>query len=1019
MQWCRRATCWRLKEPTRFHRSLFSLPDSIYERVRRKPLAANYDPIAVESGWTQFWQQELSDSGKQKTSQRLFSLLLPPPNITGSLHIGHALTVTIQDALIRWHRMQGKNVSWIPGLDHAGIATQSVVERNLLKKDVKRHDLGREEFIQNTWSWKKRFGSRILDQMEQLGTRLDRQKLYFTLDEKRSHAVKMAFVQLYEKGLIFRQRRMINWCPFLNTALSDVEVELKSIEKPTRILLPGSMTSVEFGVIYRIRYEVAGHPGTYLEVDTTRPETIFGDVAVAIHPQDARYEAFHRGHVIHPFTKDRIPIVLDDTLVDMQLGTVTPSHDANDFECGQRHELPERPVLDQKGCMYGQVPSEYLGLDRFKARTQVIEDLERMNLYVGKVNHPTTIRICSRSGDLIEPLLMPQWFISVHAMAKRASSNVREGIVDIEPKHHMSTWFHFLDNAHDWCISRQLWWGHRIPAYRVQSQRISNADHDDAWIVAASVEEALAQAEKKYKQPFVEADLVQDEDVLDTWFSSALLPLSSNVGGPYPLSLMETGSDILFFWVARMMMLCEELSGTIPFKKILLHPMVRDKSGRKMSKSLGNVMDPLHVIHGATLEQLLHEVKHGNLPDREREIAEKTLRQEFPNGLPHKVDHDFPFLDPFSINIRIPGRQINIDVNRVISYRHICNKIWNAVRYALPLLKANDQCLTERIALEDVRDQMTISDRWILSRLVSAAYEIVEACNLGLSTNRFASSVAAIHQFFVQDLCDVYIEFSKSILYQSHTDTSASDCDAKKRKLCALTTLLECLECSMRLLHPFAPFLTEELWQRLNLYKTSETSDLNSILSAAYPTKENAKFWIDVRAETSFEIVLDVLRGLRSLVQTFRKVTGLNTNKMGVILACKDIEMLRMLQQYKHSIESQAKVVIHLKLDTEKFADSEAILTYNATNKCQVLIPVPKSKDIMGRVAAEAERLDKRLGKCKMTIDQLTLQVKQPHYASQVPEDVQAQSSNRLAKLKIELTALRKSLDAIEFLRQN
>nr|CCA27232.1 unnamed protein product [Albugo laibachii Nc14] len=1014
MQWCRRATCWRRNEPKRFHRSLFSLPDALHERLRKRPLAASYDPKAVETGWTQFWQEELSHSSKQNTSKMSFTMLLPPPNITGSLHIGHALTITIQDALVRWHHMQGRNVSWIPGLDHAGIATQSVVERHLLKENMTRHELGREEFIERVWAWKKRFGTRILDQMEQLGASLDREKLYSTLDKKRSDAVKKAFIHLYEKGLIFRQRKMINWCPFLNTALSDIEVEPKIIEKPTKIRFPGSATPVECGIIHRIRYEIADSFGTYLEVDTTRPETLFGDVAVAIHPQDARYDAFHNGHVIHPFTKARVPIVLDDELVNMEFGTgvvkVTPSHDAKDFECGLRHKLPEQPVLDQRGIMCGQVPSKYLGLDRFQARTLIVEDLKRMSLYVGKLSHPSTVRVCSRSGDLIEPLLMPQWFVSAHAMALKASRNVREEIVQIEPNHHKSTWFHFFDNAQDWCVSRQLWWGHRIPAYRLQSEKLSCVDNNDTWIVAESIGEALAQAEKRYKQTFVEADLIQDEDVLDTWFSSALLPLTSD--GQYPLSLMETGSDILFFWVGRMMMLCEELSGTVPFDKILLHPMVRDKTGRKMSKSLGNVMDPLHVIHGATLERLLDEVKQGNLLEQERQSAEKAIREEFPNGLP-QCGTDALRLTLTSYLQQ--GRQINMDVNRVISYRHICNKIWNAVRFALPLLAANNQCRPYNIALENLGDQMTLIDRWILSKLARS----VEACNLGLSTNRFSVSVAAIQQFFVQDLCDVYIEFSKAVFNGNHTNSAALPCDVQKRKQCASATLLECLECSMRLLHPFAPFLTEELWQRLKMYKTSETSDLSSILSASYPTKENTKFWIDVRAENSFEIVLDVLRGLRSLCQTMKKVTGMETKHMDVFLLCKDQEMLQLLYEYKRSIELQAKVVIHFKMDTEKPVSSEAILTYNVTNKCQVVMPVPESRDILDRVAAEAQRLEKRLIKCKATIDQLTSQINQPHYASRVPGDVQSQTSSRLSKLKNECIALGKSLDAIQTLRRS
>ncbi|RLN89403.1 hypothetical protein BBJ28_00003939 [Nothophytophthora sp. Chile5] len=830
------------------------LSSELRERVKIAPLAPSYDPAAVEVGWQAYWQQALHspDSSRHKGA---FSMILPPPNVTGALHIGHALTITIQDAIARWHRMRGFDVRWLPGLDHAGIATQSVVERKLQKEHgLSRYDLGRDAFVDEVWRWNEQYGGRIMNQIDHLGAIITRDQSYFTLDEPRY------------------------------TAISDIEVDSEQLEGATKKMLPGRSKPVEFGVMHRFRYRLADSE-EFLEVDTTRPETIFGDVAVAVHPEDPRYKQFHGKHVLHPFTHEPIPIVTDDVLVNMELGTarpvltmgvicasvgvvkVTPAHDPKDFECGRRHGLPEIEVIDKYGKLCGNIDERFLGMDRFDARERVVEELKEMELYL---DHPTALSTCSRSGDVIEPLLMPQWYVDCAVMARRAADNVRNGVMTIEPKSHAHTWFFFLDNIQDWCVSRQLWWGHRIPAYRLKPGAAGADGASDQWFVAASLDEARQKAETALGCKLQDDDLEQDVDVLDTWFSSGLLPLSTFVswclftfaiendilrqGWPnanndevvaqdlsanYPLNVMETGSDILFFWVARMAMLCEE---------------------------------------------------SGNVGPRELKKAEKELKKEFPKGIPTCGADALRFTLASYLQ---QGRQINMDVQRVVSYRHFCNKVWNAVRYALPLLEATDngtsaQAESKATDLSILRDDMALADRWIMSRLVSQCLDEIYECsdsymqqsvlitvlclvcqaavvtevNNGIAANQLASSVAAIQRFFVQELCDVYIEFSKPILYGNRLeseDAAVSEQQQRARKRAAQATLHRCLDYSMRLLHPFTPFVTEELWQRIREANPLEVSSNistveTSILCAAYPEEPQMQGWIDTDAERKMTV---------------------------------------------------------------------------------------------------------------------------------------------------------------------
>uniref|UniRef100_A0AAV1T3D3 valine--tRNA ligase n=1 Tax=Peronospora matthiolae TaxID=2874970 RepID=A0AAV1T3D3_9STRA len=1059
----KRHAAWRALPPTwpfhdRFHApssssvhgsSSLLLSKALRDRVKRSPLAPTYDPTVVEQGWQTYWHT--ADAAKNRqlesmaTSDKTFCMLLPPPNVTGALHLGHALTVTIQDVLARWHWMRGFHVRWLPGLDHAGIATQSVVERKLLKeKGLSRTKLGRETFVEQIWHWKEQYGGRIMEQMDELGAIVDKSELYFTLDEQCSSAVKHAFVTLYDKGLIYRRRRMVNWCPTLQTAISDIEVDVEHVDKATSKMLPGRKTAVEFGVMHRIRYQVADSD-EYVEVDTTRPETIFGDVAVAVHPDDTRYQALHGKYVIHPFSKERIPIVTDDVLVDMELGTgvvkVTPAHDLKDFECGRRHGLPEVEVMDKHGKMCGNIDQRFVGMDRFDARQRVVEALLEMDLYVDKLDHPTTLSTCSRSGDIIEPLLMPQWYVKCGAMAQRAADNVRNGVMTIEPKSHAHTWFYFLDNIQDWCVSRQLWWGHRIPAYRLKSGVIGTSHASDNWFVAASIGEARQKAEAELGCKLQDDDLEQDVDVLDTWFSSGLLPLSvfgwskagnddatsMDLSSSYPLDVMETGSDILFFWVARMAMLCEELSGRVPFTKVLLHPMVRDKAGRKMSKSVGNVIDPLHVIKGISLDQLRTDLQSGNVGPRELKKAEKELVKEFPQGIPSCGADALRFALASYLQ---QGRQINMDVQRVVSYRHFCNKVWNAVRYALPLLEAADSANTHASAAMDLchlRNDMTLADRWILSRLAAVVSEV----NGGIAGNQLATSVAAIQRFFVQELCDVYIEFSKSVLYGNRVDkdiTSVHRQRAQRRS--AQATLHRCIDYSMRLLHPFTPFLTEELWQCIRdvdpLNASMRTQNLEtSILSSEYPEESHMQTWIDADAEKRMTLVIDVIHGIRSLRHSVKVLapstpSANDSDRLAVVIVCVDAAMHSELKDAQRDIETQCRVRVDISVDgddTVFVMPSPHVLTHSVSDSCRVMVAIPNDAETTQRVDREIARLVKRADKSAAAAEALMQRQQGLHYAAKVPEAVQVQDAQRLIKLQTDLHATQKSLTALRDLQ--
>lgn len=764
------------------------------KKILPKELPDSYHPKYVESAWYDWWEKEgyfkpyAGDKGK-------FIMVIPPPNVTGSLHLGHALTNAIQDAMIRWHRMRGETTLWNPGCDHAGIATQVVVEKKIMRETGQsRHDLGRDEFMKKVWEWKNQYGDRIYSQLRRLGSSVDWDRAVFTMDPKPSKAVIEAFVRLHEMGLIYRSTRLVNWCCQLKTAVSNLEVEHKEIS----------------GFMIYFAYKVEDSNDEII-IATTRPETILGDVAIAVHPDDKRYHKYHGKKVIHPYSNRKMPIVTD-TMVDQNFGSgavkITPAHDPNDYECGKRNNFPFINILNDDGTI-NENGGEFKGLFRFDCRVAIIKDLKTKGLFRDRIDTKISIPVCSRTGDTIEFIIKPQWYLKCDEMSAAALKVVNDGELEIIPSQFKINWVRWLENPVDWCISRQLWWGHRIPAYRIKGE--------DEWIVARSEEEAL----KKINRSVV---LEQDPDVLDTWFSSALFPFSI-FGWPeeteelkmfYPNTILETGHDILFFWVARMVMMGITLTGQLPFKKVYLHAMVRDAHGRKMSKSLGNVIDPIDVIEGISLADLQKTLdENTNINPKEKEKAKKGLKTDFPKGIAECGTDALRFaLCAYTVQ----ARDINLDVKRVEGYRHFCNKIWNAFRFSLKFSHSNTS-------------GNTLADKWILSRLSVAVRE----CNNSFHELSFHKATTAIHNFWLYELCDYYIEIMKV----------AGNKDV----------LYKCLDVGLRLLHPFMPFLTEELYQRL------PTRSHDSICIAPYPEEVS----VDEDSEISFGHVIKVIEGIRSL----------------------------------------------------------------------------------------------------------------------------------------------------------
>uniref|UniRef100_A0A3B5L3G8 Valine--tRNA ligase, mitochondrial n=1 Tax=Xiphophorus couchianus TaxID=32473 RepID=A0A3B5L3G8_9TELE len=847
------------------------------------PFPSSYSPDYVESCWYQWWEKEgfFNPYQHERLSHRVdqtFSLCIPPPNVTGTLHLGHALTVAVQDALVRWRRMQGHRVLWVPGCDHAGIATQTVVERRLLReKGKRRQDFSREEFLQEVWKWKNEKGEEIYHQLRRLGASLDWSRACFTMDPGFSRAVTEAFVRLCDSGLIYRSEGLVNWSCALQSAISDIEVETKDVSGPTLMSVPGYENKVEFGTMFTFAYTVEGIDGE-VAVSTTRPETMLGDVAVAVHPDDPRYQTFHGLRCKHPFTNRLIPIITD-TMVDMDMGTgavkVTPAHDFMDFHLSQKHSLPRPSVIRGDGTMEPLCGQWLEGVKRFDARQLVVNGLVEKNLFRGKKNHAMTLPICSRSGDIIEPLLKKQWFVRCDTMAMKAIEAVEDGQLEIIPHSYTKTWKNWLSSISDWCISRQLWWGHQIPAYQVQLP--NSTTKEELWVWGKSEEEARQRAAVKYGVNPEHITLRQDPDVLDTWFSSALFPFTM-LGWPektpdlqrfYPNSVLETGSDLIFFWVARMVMLGSELTGQLPFKQVLFHSLVRDKYGRKMSKSLGNVIDPLDVIHGVTLKRLQEKVKEGNLDPREQLVAMKAQSKDYPNGIPQCGTDALRFA---LCSHKMQGEDISLSISEVLGFRHFCNKMWQTLRFTLGVVGDN---ITPVGTLEGTTP-LNSMERWICSRLYSTIVE----CEQAFEAYELHIVTSALYSFWVHNLCDVYMEYVKPVLLKQNEGVEV-----------ASTVLYHCVSLSLALLSPFMPFITEELWQRLQPFRPGAMAQ-TSLCLQPYPRSTQLAHWYFPEEEKDFLLVQNVIRVARSL----RAQCGLTKEKPVMWAVCSPSQAQTLLR---------------------------------------------------------------------------------------------------------------------------
>jgi len=781
-------------------------------------LDKNYQPDEIEQTIYKRWEDNnwFSPSGKGDP----YCIMIPPPNVTGSLHMGHAFQDTIMDALTRYHRMCGENTLWQPGTDHAGIATQMVVERRLNEEGKTRHDLGRDEFIKQVWQWKEHSGGTITRQLRRMGTSPDWSRERFTMDEGLSHAVNEVFVQLYKEGLIYRGKRLVNWDPVLHTAVSDLEV----------------VSTEENGHLWHMRYPLSSGDG-HLVVATTRPETMLGDAAVAVHPDDERYQKLIGQTVNLPLTDRVIPIIPDD-YVDPEFGTgcvkITPAHDFNDYAMGQRHDLPLINIFTVDAVINDEAPDSYIGMDRFDARKKILDDLEALGLLEKIDDHKLMVPRGDRSHSVIEPYLTDQWYVKVAPLAGPAIKAVENGDIKFVPENWSKTYFEWMSNIEDWCISRQIWWGHRIPAW-----------YDDAGNFYVGHSEAEVRSEHNLSDDF---NLRQDDDVLDTWFSSALWPFST-LGWPdsaedvntfYPTSVLVTGFDIIFFWVARMIMMGLKFTGKVPFHEVYIHGLVRDSHGQKMSKSKGNVLDPIDLIDGIELETLIKKRTCGLMQPKMAKTIEKHTRQDFPDGIPAFGTDALRFT---FASLASNGRDINFDLARVEGYRNFCNKLWNAARYVL--MNTEGQDCGQR---NDDGIELNAADRWIISRLQQVEMTVAKS----IKDYRLDRMAQAIYGFTWDEYCSWYLELSKVVL--NDPDASPESQRGTRR------TLVRVLEALLRILHPLIPFITEEIWQRVAPLagKQGET-----IMLQPYPVADEEK--IDKSAIAETEWLQAVITGIRNI----------------------------------------------------------------------------------------------------------------------------------------------------------
>ncbi|KAL3358396.1 hypothetical protein AABB24_015494 [Solanum stoloniferum] len=967
-----------------------------------REMAKTFNPSAVEKSWYAWWEKSNFFVADPNSSKPPFVIVLPPPNVTGALHIGHALTAAIEDTIIRWRRMSGYNTLWVPGMDHAGIATQVVVEKKIMReRNLTRHDIGRENFVAEVWNWKNEYGGTILQQLRRLGASLDWSRECFTMDEKRSKAVTEAFVRLSNEGLIYRAPRMVHWDCVLRTAISDIEVEYTDIKERTLLNVPGYEEPVEFGLLTSFAYPLEGDLGEIV-VATTRIETMLGDTAIAIHPEDKRYSHLHGKFAIHPFNGRKLPIVCDDILVDMNFGTgavkITPAHDPNDFEVGQRHKLEFISIFTDDGNINSNAGPDFEGMPRFKARVAVTEALKEKGLYRGAKNNEMRLGICSRSNDVVEPLIKPQWFVNCKIMAKQALDAVVDEDnqkLEIIPKQYAAEWKRWLENIRDWCISRQLWWGHRIPAWYVT---LSDDDKqkefgvsDDHWIVARNEEEARDLASRKFLGKKI-VEISQDPDVLDTWFSSGLFPLSV-LGWPdntadfktfYPTSVLETGHDILFFWVARMVMLGIKLGGDLPFSKVYLHPMIRDAHGRKMSKSLGNVVDPLEVINGITLDGLHKRLKEGNLDAKEFERAKEGQAKDFPDGIPECGADALRFA---LVSYTAQSDKINLDIQRVVGYRQWCNKLWNAIRFAMSKLGEDYTPPTKIVPCD-----MPFSCQWILSALNKAIARTVSS----LESYDFSDAATAVYSWWQFQLCDVFIEVIKPYF----TGDNPEFVSARRS---AQDTLWLCLDNGLRLLHPFMPFVTEELWQRLPA--SGDSIKKESIVISDYPSYVES--WNNDNVEAEMEKVSSIVKGLRSKRALLPPKERFARREAFVL--CRTNDIVEIIKSRELEI-STLTTLSSLKVSSDTDAAPTQWLTEVVDESITIFL---EDKGTIVNPEAEVERLKKKREETRKQYETLTKTMSTSGYKEKVRANVHEENTLKLGALKQELESFEENIERL------
>ena len=938
-----------------------------------------YNPAEIESKHYQNWETQGYFQPDMDLTKPSFSIQLPPPNVTGTLHMGHAFNQTIMDGLTRYYRMKGCNTAWIPGTDHAGIATQIVVERQLAAQNVSRHDLGREKFLEKVWEWKEVSGGTITQQMRRVGCSADWTREYFTMDDVRAETVTEVFVRLFEQGLIYRGKRLVNWDPVLGTAVSDLEVE--SVE--------------EQGSMWHIRYPLADNPAEAVIVATTRPETLLGDVAVAVNPEDERYTHLIGKELILPLTGRTIPVIADE-YVEKDFGTgcvkITPAHDFNDYEVGKRHDTRLINVFDLEAKVLANaevfnfkgeaqpgfaLPEKYASLDRFAARKQMVADLQEQGFLVEIKPHTLMTPKGDRTGSVIEPMLTSQWFVAMSAtpnggepdsefkglsLADKAKKAVDSGAVRFIPENWVNTYNQWMNNIQDWCISRQLWWGHQIPAWYDETGNV---------YVARNQAEAEKQAGK--------TGLTREEDVLDTWFSSALVPFST-LGWPsetdelkafLPSNVLVTGYEIIFFWVARMIMMTTHFTGKVPFKDVYIHGIVRDHEGKKMSKSEGNVIDPVDLIDGIDLEKLLVKRTTGLRKPETAPKVEEATKKLFPEGIPSMGADALRFTMASYASL---GRSVNFDFKRAEGYRNFCNKLWNATNFVLMNTEDKDCGQDEMQPLA-----FTFADQWIIGKLQQAEAAVAEA----FETYRFDLAAQTLYEFVWNEYCDWYIELAK---VQIQTGCPTTQRTTRR-------TLVRVLETILRLLHPIMPFITEELWQVVAPLANAKTAD--SIMLAAYPQADKEKI-----VQTAF----DKMAALKDLVEEVRKLRG----EMGIApnvkapLFVEGSAELEGLLKYLPSLTrlTEAKLV-----DSLPEAEDAPVAVCNGA---RLMLKVEIDK------AAETARLSKEAEKLQKALDKLNAKLSKPGYTEKAPahlvekdkadlaelEDKMAKVQNQLAKLK-------------------